>query len=82
MASCIILVRKWQIIYIVGSIIPTMFLMKAAREVFALLVPICGRIGSDRNAEMYIGLLTVAMTILITSFYVSMMVISYCLYFI
>ncbi|KAF5307491.1 hypothetical protein FQR65_LT06846 [Abscondita terminalis] len=62
-------VKKWLVLYGVGTIIPTMFLMRASLEIVSVLVPICGRFSSDKNPELIIGFLTLFLTILILSAY-------------
>ncbi|KAK4883833.1 hypothetical protein RN001_000104 [Aquatica leii] len=62
-------VKKWLIIYVTGTIIPTMFLMRAALEVISVIAPICGRISSTKNPELFIGFLTLFLTVLISSAY-------------
>ncbi|KAK5644973.1 hypothetical protein RI129_006273 [Pyrocoelia pectoralis] len=66
-------VHKWAIIYIVFTLIPNIFLMKAGLEIVSLLVPICGRIGSDKNPEIIIGVVTFMVTIPISSSYVPLL---------
>lgn len=65
-------IRKWQVIYVVSLIIPTMFLMYTALTTLSLFVPITGRIGSDKNADLLIGLLSSALTIVIISPFVAL----------
>jgi MFS family permease len=65
-------IRKWQVIYVVSLIIPTMFLMYTALTTLSLFVPITGRIGSDKNADLLIGLLSSALTILIISPFIAL----------
>jgi MFS family permease len=65
-------VRKWQVIYVVSLIIPTMFLMYTALTTLSLFVPISGRIGPDKNADLLIGLLSSALTIVIISPFVAL----------
>ncbi|KAF5305113.1 hypothetical protein FQA39_LY09375 [Lamprigera yunnana] len=63
-------VKKWLLIYIIlGTIIPNIFLMREALEIMSVIIPICGRIGSDKNSEIMIGILTLFLTILISSSY-------------
>ncbi|CAH0551529.1 unnamed protein product [Brassicogethes aeneus] len=65
-----ILVRKWQIMYLLFTIISTMLLMAQAIVTLSLFVPLTGRIGSDKNAEIIIGVMTILFTIIIISFLV------------
>ncbi|KAJ3638374.1 hypothetical protein MTP99_001746 [Tenebrio molitor] len=65
-------VRKWQVIYVVSLIIPTMFLMYTALLMFSLFIPVTGRSGSNKNVDLLIGLLSSALTIVIISPYVAL----------
>lgn len=49
-------------------VIPVLILCYQTNTVIALFVPLCGRIGSDKNPDLMIGMIAVLFTILITSF--------------
>lgn len=61
----------WRILQIVGNAIPTIFIVYMHVILFGLVIPICGRIGSDKNPEIIVGMLSTLFTILISSYYVS-----------
>ncbi|XP_017785351.1 PREDICTED: endoplasmic reticulum metallopeptidase 1-like [Nicrophorus vespilloides] len=63
--------KTWQIVYVISTVIPTMFSMYIALEVYGLFVPICGRSGSESNPEFIIGLFTWIIGSFILSFYAS-----------
>ncbi|KAF5270864.1 hypothetical protein FQA39_LY08309 [Lamprigera yunnana] len=62
-------IRKWQIVYILGMILPSIFLMQHALQIVLIMIPVYGRIGSDKNSEIYLGMLIVTLTILTISHY-------------
>ncbi|RZC42917.1 endoplasmic reticulum metallopeptidase 1-like [Asbolus verrucosus] len=53
-------------------VIPTTFLMYTSLITLSLFVPITGRIGPDKNADLIIGMLSLFFTILITSPFVAL----------
>ncbi|KAK5648928.1 hypothetical protein RI129_003820 [Pyrocoelia pectoralis] len=63
-------VRKWQVVYLITLIIPTVFLMNVLGLAGRVLIPMCGRIGPERNPELIMGILTFAFTLLLSSLYV------------
>ncbi|XP_044265898.1 endoplasmic reticulum metallopeptidase 1-like [Tribolium madens] len=65
-------VRRWQVIYVISLVIPTMFLMYTTLTTLSLFIPVTGRIGPDKNADLLIGLQGLLFTILITSPFVAL----------
>ncbi|KAK4883948.1 hypothetical protein RN001_000219 [Aquatica leii] len=63
-------VKKWQLIYIFGTITSCLYLMNVWQLLSTVLIPVCGRIGSDKNPEFIIGMYTCLSTILTLSCYV------------
>ncbi|KAK4883835.1 hypothetical protein RN001_000106 [Aquatica leii] len=62
-------IRKWQIVYILGMVLPSLFLMQHALQIVLIMIPVYGRMGSDRNSEVYLGMLIVALTVFTISYY-------------
>ncbi|KAF7287971.1 hypothetical protein GWI33_000031 [Rhynchophorus ferrugineus] len=60
-------IKTWQWIYLLFNILPCMNLMYQAVTTLSLFVPITGRMGSHRNPELLMGLMTFFFTILIVS---------------
>ncbi|CAG9830170.1 unnamed protein product [Diabrotica balteata] len=65
-------VRIWQIIYLICLIIPTCYIMYELFATYYMFIPLTGRIGSDKNADLIIGSMTVLGTLLTTSSYVAL----------
>lgn len=61
----------WKIVYIAFNIFPSMMILYQAITIVSLFVPITGRIGSDKNPEIIIGVIVMVLTIIFSSFYVS-----------
>lgn len=60
-------VQRWQIIYILFLVIPSMNIMYQALTTLSLFIPMTGRIGNDKNPEIIIGFLTFILTLLVVS---------------
>uniref|UniRef100_A0A1Y1MHI6 FXNA-like protease n=2 Tax=Photinus pyralis TaxID=7054 RepID=A0A1Y1MHI6_PHOPY len=67
-------VHKWAMVYVVFTLIPNIFLMKSGLEFVSLMVPICGRIGSEKNPEIIVGVAVLVLTIPISSSYAPLLV--------
>nr|CAH7768334.1 unnamed protein product [Callosobruchus chinensis] len=65
-------VRKWQWVYLTSLLIPTLTLMYQTLITFLMFVPLMGRIGSNRNPELIIGMMTLLFTVLLVSPYVAL----------
>lgn len=57
--------------YVIFNIFPSMIIIYQSITVLSLFIPITGRIGNDKNPEIIVGIITMALTILFSSFYVS-----------
>ncbi|KAF2903089.1 hypothetical protein ILUMI_03105 [Ignelater luminosus] len=66
-------VKEWKIIYVFVMLLPTLNFMKLAQQTFVAFVPICGRMGSYKNPEMIIALLSLIFTILIISSFIPLL---------
>lgn len=64
-------VRKWQVIYVISLIIPTMCLIYETILAFTFFIPITGRKEFYLNSEVFIGIIGFVCTLLITSPFVS-----------
>ncbi|KAF5280389.1 hypothetical protein FQR65_LT03198 [Abscondita terminalis] len=62
-------VRKWQIFFLVGTLISVLYVMNVFQMLASVLIPVCGRIGSDKNPEFIIGVYTSLSTIVTFSHY-------------
>lgn len=65
------LVVKWQIVYLISLVLPTMFLMYATLLVMTVFIPLTADIQLDINVELFIGLQGFIYTTVITSPFVS-----------
>ncbi|XP_018573441.1 endoplasmic reticulum metallopeptidase 1 [Anoplophora glabripennis] len=65
-------VRKWQLVYLISLIIPSISLMYQMLITFSLFIPLTGRIGPNKNPDAIIGVVTLFFTILIISPYVAL----------
>lgn len=61
--------KKWLVLYILGMVVPTMFLMQHTLQIVIILISVYGRSGSDKNSEVHLGILVVVLTILTISYY-------------
>lgn len=66
-----VLVWGWRIVQLVANFVPTAFNVYFYIVLFALTIPICGRIGNDKNPELIVGMISTLFVILIGSYYVS-----------
>lgn len=65
--------RAWLYVYMLSLIIPTIFAMYITAVVLEIFIPITGRIGSNRNPDDYIGVISAIGCLLITSGYVNLL---------
>ncbi|KAK5648927.1 hypothetical protein RI129_003819 [Pyrocoelia pectoralis] len=61
--------KKWLIVYVLGMVLPTMFLMQHALQIIIIFISVYGRLGPDKNSEVRLGILVVVLTILTISYY-------------
>ncbi|GJQ79156.1 hypothetical protein Trydic_g5407 [Trypoxylus dichotomus] len=59
----------WKIAYMLFNAFPSMMIMYQSVTILSLFIPITGRIGSDKNPDVIIGVVSMALTILFSSFY-------------
>lgn len=62
---------NWQYIYFIFQTLPTVFTFYLTKIIFSIFIPIIGRSGAGSNPELLIGMVALFMTLLITSFFVS-----------
>ncbi|KAJ8924322.1 hypothetical protein NQ315_007115 [Exocentrus adspersus] len=65
-------VRKWQFVYLISLVIPTITLMYQTVLTLSMFIPLTGRIGYNRNPDAIIGMMTFFFTVLITSPYIAL----------
>ena len=71
------IVYTWMILHLISIILPTLYGLYLALEVFSLFLPICGRFGIETNPEFVIGLFAWISTIVILSFIVCLKILIY-----
>ncbi|XP_022913826.1 endoplasmic reticulum metallopeptidase 1-like [Onthophagus taurus] len=62
--------KLWRYLYLIANSPPIMMIMCQAILVLSLFIPITSRIGSDKNPEIIIGIITCLIVILISSFFI------------
>jgi hypothetical protein len=65
-------VRMWFTVYVVSTLPPVVFVLYSTLLTFGLFIPITGRIGSDKNPELIIGIFAALLCLLLISSVVSM----------
>lgn len=61
----------WRLSHLVANLLPTIFGIYFYHVLFAMFIPVTGRIGSDKNPDLIIGMVSCLFVILIGTFYVT-----------
>ncbi|KRT78797.1 Peptidase [Oryctes borbonicus] len=59
----------WKVAYMLFNAFPSMMIMYQSVIILSLFIPITGRIGNDKNPEMILGIISMSLTIIFSSFY-------------
>jgi len=65
-------VRVWLTVYVASTLPSAVFVLYSTVMAFGLFIPITGRIGSDKNPELIIGILSTLLCLMLISYVVSM----------
>jgi len=64
-------VRMWLTVYVASTLPSVVFVLYSTVMAFGLFIPITGRIGSDKNPELIIGIFSALLCLLLISYMVS-----------
>ncbi|KAF5270862.1 hypothetical protein FQA39_LY08307 [Lamprigera yunnana] len=66
-------VRKWLVLYILGTLVPLLYTLYVFTLMALAIIPIFGRMGPRKNPDLIIGIFICIVTIVLLSYYVPLM---------